>query len=299
MKLKLPDFDGSKFPGLPTPPAIPLHRSPIKHQDTQDKRNYVTLKLRTNPSVASSPTYDRIVKYFETGTPEEWLVFTRDLKEVATGQNVRNAAGIFALTRMLLRGDALAIFENHILEVRKKLEKELPEAEVEAEVDDDLVETQESFVTAIQAVGKHIFPPGALRVQKRYMRRFMKKPRDLTMRQFATRTRELNGFLAQFPPFQKGQSLPEDEMIDIFEAAIPPKWQKAMLRANWDPAEHALQEFVEFCERLEVTEDQYNEVRKIPAKEQRSSSSGREEMKKRAKMVPPIRENANLKTSSL
>ncbi len=285
MKLKLPTFDSSKFPGLLTPPAIPLQREPMKTQNVQDKRNYVTLKLRTNPTVASSPTYDRTVKYFETGTPEEWLFFNRDLKEVSTGQNVRNAAGKFALARMLLQGDALAIFENQVLEARKKIEKEQAQnqdndeavLDLEFEVEDALVETEETFTRALQAVGTNIFPQGALRVQKRYMRKFMKKPKKLTIRQFATRTRELNGYLDLFPPYNCGQSLPEDELIDIFEAAIPPKWQKVMMRNNWDPADHSLHEFVEFCERLEVTEDQYHEARKPPAKEQRSNSNGKED----------------------
>eukprot|EP00957_Ditylum_brightwellii_P045278 3432480-Ditylum_brightwellii.AAC.1 len=37
--------------------------------------DYQTYKLRTNPKDKKSAVYNLIVKYYEVGTPEEWLQF--------------------------------------------------------------------------------------------------------------------------------------------------------------------------------------------------------------------------------
>ena len=39
-----------------------------------------------------------------------------------------------------------------------------------------------TFYLGVQALTSHIFPQRALRMQKRYMRRYMRKPRDMKMR---------------------------------------------------------------------------------------------------------------------
>eukprot|EP00957_Ditylum_brightwellii_P150260 11443011-Ditylum_brightwellii.AAC.1 len=37
--------------------------------------DYQTYKLRTNPKDEKSVVYNLVVKYYEVGTPEEWLQF--------------------------------------------------------------------------------------------------------------------------------------------------------------------------------------------------------------------------------
>ena len=43
-------------------------------------------------------------------------------------------------------------------------------------------EDDATFVLGVQALTSHIFPHRALRMQKRYMWRYMRKPRDMKMR---------------------------------------------------------------------------------------------------------------------
>ena len=38
-----------------------------------DKNEQLTFKLRSVPTQANSPTYELSIRYFRTGTPEEWL----------------------------------------------------------------------------------------------------------------------------------------------------------------------------------------------------------------------------------
>ena len=72
----------------------------------------------------------------------------------------------------------------------------------------------------------HIFPQRALRMQKRYMQRYMHKPRDMKMRVYRNRVVELNNYLEWFPTvFNAAQKIDNDEVVDILEFGTPNKWQ--------------------------------------------------------------------------
>ena len=87
------------------------------------------------------------------------------------------------------------------------------------------------------------------------MRRFMRKPRMMSIRDFITRLVEINTYLAKFPPFAENQQLPNDEIMDIAEFAVPVRWQKIMVVHGFNPIDSTTVEFIEFCERLEYSED--------------------------------------------
>ena len=77
-----------------------------------------------------------------------------------------------------------------------------------------------------------LFPQRALQQQKRYMRRSLRKPRNMSIRMYVNRILELNDQLASYPGTgdnQDGTKLPEDEILDLLEFGIPNTWQKAML----------------------------------------------------------------------
>ncbi len=85
------------------------------------------------------------------------------------------------------------------------------------------------------------------------MRRYLRKPRDMTTREFAACISEMNQYLKQFPPFEDNQELDEDEIIDILEFGIPHLWQNNMVLQGFDPMESTLAELVDFCKRHEFT----------------------------------------------
>ena len=86
---------------------------------------------------------------------------------------------------------------------------------------------------------------------ERYMRHFLQKPRDMSVREFATQLDKINKY---FPPSNKNNKLPTDKLMDIAEFSIPVTWQKTMIMHGFDPVNHTIHKFIEFCERIEFTE---------------------------------------------
>jgi hypothetical protein len=227
-------------------PPIPLERP--ERQILEDG-NYVSFKLRADPLDHTSQLYSLSVPYFSTGTPESWIIFRKNLDKILVGQNVTTGPPTYAMARRVLEGAALARFEDSAT--------------------DRGTETLEHFATVIEDMGAYVFPRRALQMEKRFMRRFMRKPRKYKMREFMARVEELNHDLRYFPTFVPGARLLEDELLDIYENGVPSNWQKQFLLQGFDPIEHTKQEFLEFCERLEATEDIFTE--KNPSAKRRSN----------------------------
>jgi hypothetical protein len=233
------------------PPAIPLERAEEKEIK---KTDCLSLKLRTNPNDGNSQTYELTIKFFNNGTPEEWLVFVRNVKRVFTGQNITQGPGKYAMVRRLLLGDTLAAFEKAATAIG--------------------AENNANFDLVMREVTTHVFPRRALTYQKRYMRRHMRKPKTMTTREFAARVAELNAYLKDFPPFANNQELPEEEVLDLLEFGVPNSWQKNMVLQGFEPLNHTASEFVAFCERHEFTEGSLDNSEKNVAKPKPSPKGG-------------------------
>jgi hypothetical protein len=136
------------------PPPIPLERP---ERQVLEDGNYVSFKLRAVPLDTESQLYSLSVPYFSTGTPESWILFRKNLDKVLVGQNVTTGPPTYAMARRVLEGAALARFE--------------------ASVVDRGTETLEHFALVIEDMGEYVFPRRALQMEKRFMRRFMRKPR--------------------------------------------------------------------------------------------------------------------------
>ena len=90
-------------------PPIGLDRP---KQEEKGKEYFEIIKCRTNPSSASSLTYEIPMRYFDRGSPEEWLTYKDKLEKCFTGQNLTNGPAKYALCRRLLQGQALTSFDN-------------------------------------------------------------------------------------------------------------------------------------------------------------------------------------------
>jgi hypothetical protein len=126
------------------------------------------------------------------------------------------------------------------------------------------------------------------------MRRYLRKPRDMTTREFAARVSELNQYLKQFPPFEYNQELDEDEIIDILEFGIPHSWQNYMVLQGFDPMESTLAELVDFCERREFTEGNKTETAKSNKGKTSSDSDKKSAAKKNGSKGPNKHKNGKL-----
>ena len=210
---------------------VPLERPGKKEIAKEDLLRF---KLRSVPADVDSPVYESSVPIFERGTPEEVLNFIKNVQAVITGQNLTVGPPKYTLMRRLLRGDALAAFNAGATAAGN--------------------ETNPHFVTACNALVQHFFPQRALALQKRVMRRFIRKPKDMTMRDFMGRMTEINDKLDLFPPFGANQKLSDDELLDIGEFGTPNSWQRQMIVQDFDPLAGTSQDLIEFCERMERTE---------------------------------------------
>ena len=141
-------------------PPIELER-PVNPNYTKDQIQ--TFKCKTDPSDSSSSQYDIAVPYFDTGTPEQWIYFQRCFRRAVNGQGDTNGPKQYKKARMLLQGEALAAFEGQV-----------------SSQGITHVETLNSFKSALAAVTESVFPKRAAQVQKRYLRRFLRKPYEMT-----------------------------------------------------------------------------------------------------------------------
>lgn len=257
----------SFVPRTLAPPPIPLARptpSELK------KGSYVAVTLRSVPTDDNSQTYELNIGIFRSGSPEQFLEFRRDLLKAIAGQNITTGPSKFAMARRLLAGDALSVFN--------------------AAATAQQAETNATFVEALKELCQHVFPQRALRMQKRYMRRYMRKPSSMKTREYIARVNEINGYLKLFPPFEQDQSLPDDEVLDLLEFAVPQTWQKQFWLQGFDPLEHTIREFTEFCERLEFTEDLYDTAHR-GTKRTRSGHDPRGMEKRHSQVKRPANSN--------
>ena len=226
-----PQKPRQRFVDAPIPMERPKNPTLIKGQ-------YETMKLRTTPTEATSPTYEITLNYFLSRTPEEWLIFEKNLDKVILGQNLTTGMAKYAIVRRVLTGNALATFN--------------------AAADQHGNVTNENYRLCMADVTKHVFPAKALQTQKRFMRRYLRKPNDKTIREHAARVVEMNNWLTEFPPIRDNQpatKLSDDALLEVLEFGCPNSWQKQMVLQDFDPMEHTVQEFTRFCERIEKTEE--------------------------------------------
>lgn len=218
-------------------PPIPFEKpdKPVLGKDELQK-----YKLRHNPTDDKSPTYELEIQYFsDDGTCEDFLEFETKIKEIFRGQNVTTGIGRFNVVRRLFKGSALTTFN-----------QALPQ--------NGGTETLISFEKCLDAVRVQVFPTRAVLLQKRYMRRFLRKRAGNTTREYVARLTELNDYIERFPPLEEGgdppRKLENDEILDLLEFGIPNSWQRQMMLHDFDPLSHTMKEFVSFCERLEMVE---------------------------------------------
>jgi hypothetical protein len=212
-------------------PPIPLERP---ERLILEDGNYVSFKLRAVPQDPLSQLYSLSIPYFSTGTPESWITFRKNLDKVLIGQNVTTGPPTYAMARRVLEGAALARFNASVIERG--------------------TETLEHFALVIDDMGAYVFPRKALEIEKRFLRRDLKKPRKLKMREFLTRVDEINHDLRYFPAFVPGARILEDELKGLLEMSVPDKWQEQILLQGFDTIQSSKQELLEFCERIEATE---------------------------------------------
>mgnify|MGYP001048519339 CR=1 FL=1 len=224
------DAAGNKRAKRKITPPIPYERPTPKELR---KDEYMTFKLRTVPDKSDSPTFELTVPFFSTGTVEEWILVKQKITKVLAGLNATTGPTKYSITRSLLRGRAATTF---------------------TQAAQGKTETNENYKDVLNTVSRSIFPPRAAQTQRRYMRRYIRKPKEISARDHVARIVELNSYFDDFPLDENGDTverLETDEILDNLDFGNPNAWQKQMILQNFDPVSNTLDDFVAFCERLE------------------------------------------------
>jgi len=111
--------------------------------------------------------------------PEEYLIWRDLLKKALLGQNITDGPGMFKYTENVMTRDALAFFKRKTLKAPAR--------------------TAVRYNIVMTELTAHVFPVHAYHEQKRYMRRFLRKPKEMTTREYFTRVQEINNHLTLFP----------------------------------------------------------------------------------------------------
>ena len=148
---------------------------------------------------------------FDSGTPEEWIIFVDLVQKALVGQNVTTGPPMYKCMERVLKGDAKAKFTQQA----------------------NLVEshTVGNFTRVMTTMTVHIFPVLVYQDQKQYMYRYLRKPKTMKVRTFTTRLIQLNNYLPYFSPDCIGQmvtALSDDEVKEILYHAMPNSWRKKM-----------------------------------------------------------------------
>ena len=223
-------------------PAISLDRPEPKQLSTGQ---FLTLKCQNTPGDADSTTYNLQIPYFGSGTAEEWLQFVDNLNKGIKGQNITGGVKRYELAEKLLIGEMLTAFKT----------------QTDARGD----RNQNNFKLILKDLASYVFKSTDYRDQKIYMRRYMTKPRDLAIRPYVARVRELNNFLKQFPTGNVNTdptSLDEDEIKDLLNHGIPKSWQHSMVKQGFSYQDETVYKFVSFSERLEAVENKPTSTKK-------------------------------------
>ena len=280
--------------------APPLSLVPDTIADQEETCSY---KLYSNPADANSAKYSFTMPILkgDEGDVRAAIMFYKNMFRVFNGLAMANTAGDAQMRRRelaerMLRGVASTAFITAFTNHQKNGLNQAQQAAVDAEPARDIaggedeatyqarlttarngatydataLDLEASFFAIIIAMA----PYKALQNQKRWMRRSLRKPKDMTVRTFASHLLRLNvEELPLLPPFNPNQGLQDDELIDILVSACPKSWSNEMDKQNFDPLLQTRAAVLDFLARMETAaaEDPMNKV--IPKKSKTSKDS--------------------------
>jgi len=96
----------------------------------------------------------------------------------------------------------------------------------------------------------HIFPVHAYREQKRYMGRLLRKPKEMTTREYFTRVQEINNHCTLFPmdTEEVATVMSDDELVETLYHVLPETWMTTNLfMQGFNYAQHYLADLLETC----------------------------------------------------
>ena len=260
-------------------PPLPLVSDETEEEDST---KYCTYKLAVAQGSANKYSFT-MLKVDGTQSIRATLKWTRDIKTVFKGLEITDGADMHNMVQEMCSGATLTAYNAGVeanLHARWQMDKNT--AMRAAAPRDAAAETQVQYATRIQRIIAAVDVPdtdenavmkGAeavltarcpykvLEKQKRFMRRKMRKPFGMTTRQYVNHLSRINNEeLPNLPPFRGGNAgFSDEEFKEIILFGIPNRWKKDMDKFDFDPYSNTIVQLVEFCERMEASDDTAND----------------------------------------
>jgi hypothetical protein len=218
------------------PPPIPFKFTPKSNKkkttdEEEEKAKTATFEILLDPNEVDGKEYDRKIKIFEDGSPEEWVLHIREVEDLIAQLRFTKADQQINVWRSVLRGKAKEIF-------RAAWNKRNTENQGKAKAAQ--TKEEEILKAVINDCSKKFFGAnwsGAARRQKSYMRNNLQMG-DKNPETFYDRLKKMNSYLPYFPTKDgqpKYHELPEDELIDILDRSNKIEWHLTMLSQGKQP----------------------------------------------------------------
>ena len=114
----------------------------------------------------------------------------------------------YAFIKTLLKGNALTVFQNSKASNGNQ--------------------TMTNFESCLNELTAHLFPEKAAQLQKRYLRRYLTKSPELTIKRWVAQVLELNYYLKKFPAVNgvREQPVNDAEVMEILEYSVPSAYRR-------------------------------------------------------------------------
>jgi hypothetical protein len=227
-----------------------------KPLDIKAKQQYATYSIRCSDLPDDEDTVKIHIRYFDTGTAEDWLEFLQSFKSLVQMKGWQQGAGvgptIFRNLRILLQGTALSRFETHASTIG--------------------AQTVAHAFSCLDAMTSETF---VLRPDKSIKKliRETKKPETLTVNHYINRLQVLNNYLSFLPG--DISPLTSSEIRDIIEENVPSHWKTKY--ENADLNLESIPELAGYFTRLEDLDRRREKSTSRANKEPDRSSRGDKE----------------------
>ena len=286
-------------------PPLPLIPDDLDEINIKDPMKSCTFKLYSNPADTTSAKVGFTMPIIDgTQSVRAHIKWYENVKRVCIGLALTSDADVNAhcearvhTVRSTLRGASLTCFNETIKTWRTQqwttnaerarnavVQGTMTDAEFaaarQAAYDNEPkpVAVHAWFKDACQEVIKHATPYKALEKQKRFMRRKMRKPADMKTRMYVNHLHRINyDELNKLPPFVNDQMLADEEILDILVYGLPKSWVRKMDELDFDPFHEGIYKTVDFCERMESSEDFDTNATQVSKKSKTNKKSSKKE----------------------
>ena len=222
-------------------PVLPLLPEVLSNVADKEKSGYITMELST--AAGGAGKYKKHLAYFDDGSPQEWITFQKDMAEVWAQNGITSPDNRMAIIRTILRGETLTTFEAAVAERRVG-----PEGTT-------LDLTMAMVEEALSEVTTSIFPHRALDFQKHWMKKYLKKPQDMSIRSTSAALNRLNNCLPFFPGGSESSKFSDSELVEILEFSLPLEWRQKFDFDGYIPMDGTKAQLIHHGEAIERSLD--------------------------------------------